>query len=401
MFVAGETPIWQVVGIERASADRAAPRCRYFGRCGGCSLQHLTSGGQVKVKQAQVLSALERISGVVPDEVAPPVIVPIWNYRRRARLGISAKLTHPPTDEALSPNRLVRVGFRERKCQIIMGLECCEVLDQRVGRDIGELASALEGLDIRTYIPQVEVATSQGGIALVLRVLQMAAANDQRRLYAYAAEQGMSIYLQSGGPDSVVPLATSSSGTLNYSPDGGNLLLEFGPTDFVQVNELAGQAMVRQSLGWLDPDPSDHVLDLFAGLGNFTLPLAARGVCVTAVDGDPRLVCRGRTNAERNNLSIDFIEVDLMTPISKTPWVKGQVDLALLDPPRAGAREVVHLLGDKRPHRILYVSCHPGSLARDARLLISEHGFRLRKFGIIDMFPHTTHVESMALFEVQ
>lgn len=391
----------ETVGIGRTSANRVVPRCRYFGSCGGCSLQHLAAAEQVRIKEAQVLSALERIAGVVPDQVAPPLTGPIWSYRRRARLGVNGRTVRRRADETRDPMHAVRVGFRERRRPVVMGLERCEVLDHRVGADLGRLASALGTLDIRGHIPQVEVATSQGCVALVLRVLQPPTFKDRKRLSSFAAEGGISICLQSGGPDSLVPLAGSSMAALNFSPDGSHLLLAFGPTDFVQVNEIAGQAMVRQSVNWLDPKPTDHVLDLFAGLGNFSLPLAASGARVMAVDADFRLVRRGRVNAARNGLSIEFVEADLMGISSKFLWANGHADLALLDPPRAGAREALRLLASERPRRILYASCHPGSLARDTRLLVKEYGFRLSKFGVIDMFPHTTHIESMALFDAR
>ena len=386
----------ETIDVVRASKNRTTPRCRYFGRCGGCSLQHLTPIGQVEIKQAQALSALERIGGVIPEHVEDPLTGPVWGYRRRARLSVTGR-SNRQNDDGCS----VRVGFHERRRAVTMNLDRCEVLDQRIGANIAKLASILSSLDIHERIPQVEVAASDDRVVLVLRVLQPPTSEDRQKLSAYENEQELSIYLQSQGNGSLEPLTEPSAVPLNYSPDDSLLSLEFGPTDFVQVNGTAGQAMVRQSMDWLDATPDDHVLDLFAGLGNFSLPLAASGAHVTAVDGDPHLVRRGQANARRNDLSIDFIEADLLENRTQAPWGCRRVDLVLLDPPRVGACEAVHHLARANPRRILYISCHAGSLARDARVLVSEYGFHLSRFGIVDMFPHTVHVESMALFEAR
>lgn len=372
--------------VEQASPHRVEPGCAHFGVCGGCTLQHLAPEQQVVFKQKQLLDALTRLGGVEPEEVAPPVTGPVWGYRRRARLG--AKLV-PKKGGVL-------VGFRERESPYLAAIESCVVLDPRIGTRVRALATLIGGLSIVERLPQIEVACADHS-ALVLRVLDEPSAADREALSSFAATHDFDLYLQTGGPDSIKPLGEVR--TLRYSPDGSALQLEFAPTDFVQINGPVAQAMVLQALDWLAPAPGDTMLELFAGLGNFTAPLARSGAQVTAVEGEAALVEHGRDNLRRNGLDARYFRADLFAPDPHAAWLQQSYDLALLDPPRSGAREILPLLARAKPRRIVYVSCHPGTLARDAGLLVKEHGYRLRRAGVLDMFPHTAHVESMALFE--
>jgi 23S rRNA (uracil1939-C5)-methyltransferase len=384
--VARDADEGEVTAIDGPSPQRVTPECPHFGYCGGCVLQHLAPAAQVAFKQKQLLDALSRIGGMAPEQVAPAVVGPVWSYRRRARLG--AKLV-PKKGGVL-------VGFRERDTPLLAAIDSCAVLDERVGRRLKALAELIGRLSIAAQLPQIEVACADA-VALVLRVMREPSAADVEALQAFAAESGFDFYLQRGGPDTIKPLGAARP--LRYSPDGSALMLEFGPADFVQVNAALSQAMVRQALDWLQPGAGDAVLELFAGLGNFTAPLARTGARVTAVEGDAELVRRGRDNLQRAGLEARFVKADLFVPDPQAPWLAPAYDLALLDPPRSGAREVLPWMAARRPRRIVYVSCHPATLARDAGELVRVHGYRLARVGVLDMFPHTAHIESMALFE--
>lgn len=377
----------QLSAVERASADRVEPRCAHFGVCGGCSLQHLSGAGQRAFKQKQLLDALERIGKLRPEHIAPPVTGPEWSYRRRARLSV----------KHVAKKGGVLVGFREMDSPYVAQLESCQTLDRRVGLKLKAIAECIGRLDPGTLVPQIEVAAGEA-VALVFRVMREPTAHDHEILREFGQREGFEIYLQTAGLDSVRPL-NASAGPLSFSPDGSSLAVYYQPTDFIQINDAVNQKMVRQALDWLAIEPGDAVLELFSGLGNFSLPLARAGARVTAVEGEAGLAQRARENAVRNGLDIRCERTDLFQPDSKADWLTASYDAVLLDPPRAGAREILPLLAERRPPKILYVSCHPGTLARDAAFLVHERGYRLQRAGILDMFPHTTHVESMALFE--
>ncbi len=377
----------QISGVDRASADRVEPRCAHFGLCGGCSLQHLAPAAQLRFKQKQLLDALSRIGRVQPEEIAPPLAGPAWGYRRRARLSV----------KDVPKKGRVLVGFRERTSPFVAALDACQVLDPRVGMKLKELAQLIEQLSLRDQIPQIEVAAVEH-VALVLRVMREPTEEDLAKLRAFAAAHSVTLYLQTGGYDTVAPLDAGAP-ALTYSPDGSDLKLQFGPTDFIQVNGGLNQSMVRQAMAWLAPQSGDEVLELFCGLGNFTLPLARAGANVTAVEGDAALLARAQANADANGVLVRYVKADLFAPDAGAAWLTQRYRLALLDPPRAGAAEVLPLVARSKPERIVYVSCHPGTLARDAGALVHEHGYRLVRAGVMDMFPHTSHVESMALFE--
>jgi 23S rRNA (uracil1939-C5)-methyltransferase len=379
----------EVVEVLRASAQRVTARCRHFGTCGGCSLQHLEHAAQLDAKARVVADAFERIGGVTPEGWLAPLSGPAWSYRRRARLGC----------KFVDKKGKVLVGFRERGSPYIADLEGCEVLAPPVGALVTPLAELVGALEIRRRVAQVEVAVGENVTALVLRVLDDPTPGDIARLTAFESSHGVALYLQRGGLDTVKPL-TPPAKPLRYGLPGLPVGIEFAPTDFVQVNGPLNRLMVERAIEMLDPGTSDRALDLFCGLGNFSLPLALRCASVDGVEGDAALVARARANAERNGISnAAFHVADLAAADPAGAWVRAACDLVLLDPPRAGAREVLPAATASRPRRIVYVSCHPGSLARDAGILVREHKYRLVTAGIMDMFPHTSHVESIALFE--
>lgn len=377
----------QMLSVEQASPDRVDPQCAHFGLCGGCALQHLAHDQQVAFKQKQMLDALQRIGNVVPDEVAEPVIGAAWGYRRKARLAV----------KDVPKKGRVLVGFRERHAPYVAEITRCEVLDPRVGGELESLSELIGTLSIRAKIPQIEVATADH-VALVFRVLETPSPDDLLKLSAYAEAHDFEIFLQTGGLDSITPLQPPARGQ-RYSPDGSELSLDFQPADFIQVNGPVAERMVNQALDWMGLQSGESVLELFSGLGNFSLPMAARGARVTALEGEQGLVDRARQNAERLGLEIDCRKADLFKVDGSERWLREPVDAVLLDPPRSGAKEVTPFVGKLQAPRIVYVSCHPGTLARDAGELVHQHGYRLVKAGVLDMFPHTAHVESMALFE--
>lgn len=379
----------EVVEILRTSGERVAPRCSHFGVCGGCSLQHLGREAQLAAKARTVADALERIGGVSPERWLAPLTGPAWAYRRRARLGC----------KYVDKKGKLLVGFRERGSPLLADLASCEVLAPPAGALITPLAELVESLEIRRRVAQVEVAVGDNAAAFVLRVLEDPSPDDLAKLAAFESAHGVAIYLQRGGLDTVRPL-TPPAPALRYELPGLPAGIEFAPTDFVQVNGPLNRAMVERAISLLAPRPGDRALDLFCGLGNFSLPLALEVAFVDGVEGDAGLVARARANAERNGIAnAAFHAADLLAPEPAGPWTRGPYDLVLLDPPRAGAREVLPAATASRPRRIVYVSCHPGTLARDAGILVREHRYRLVEAGIMDMFPHTSHVESIALFE--
>ena len=380
-----------LVDVLIASADRVTPRCIHFGVCGGCSLQHLSGDAQLVAKQKQLLEELERIGKVHPLEVLAPLRGPQWGYRRRARLGV--KFVHK--------KGRVLAGFREREKPYVADLKRCEVILEGLATLPQDLADLTMSLNIREHVPQVEVAAGDESTALVFRVMQPPGAEDLQKLAEFGSQRGVQIFLQSGGLDSVRPLRDDYP-PLRYAIDGGAVTIEFGPVDFVQVNRAINASMVDAALALLQPQATDRVLDLFCGLGNFTLPLARRAGQVMGVEGDAALVAKAGANARRNGISnADFAVENLFEPAKFGAWAGQPYDGVILDPPRAGAAELLTLMPKWRPRRVVYISCHPGSLARDAGILVNELQFSLSAAGVMDMFPHTTHVESIAVFEAR
>jgi 23S rRNA (uracil1939-C5)-methyltransferase len=378
-----------VVDVERASPDRVAPRCAHFGTCGGCALQHMSAPAQIAAKQHVLLENLERIGKVRPRNVLPALTDEPWGYRRKARLGV----------KFVDKKGRVLVGFRESNGRYIAQIERCEVLHPAVGERIGAIAAMIETLEARRTIPQIEVAAGDETIALVFRHLHPLLEGDRAALIEFGRANGFAIFAQPGGIDSVTALWPQDA-NLTYRLPSHDLEVEFRPLDFIQVNAGMNRRMIDHALALLDPRPGERVLDLFCGLGNFTLPIARRGADVVGVEGEAGLVRRAADNARRNGIAnAEFHAADLAANQRNAPWAGADYAKLLLDPPRSGAEAVLEYLPRRSARRMVYVSCHPGSLARDAGILHERHGFELVSAGVMDMFPHTAHVESIALFE--
>jgi 23S rRNA (uracil1939-C5)-methyltransferase len=380
----------ELLEVLQASPDRVEPGCPHFGRCGGCALQHLAPPAQILAKQQVLLENFERIAQLQPQRVLPPLTAEVWGYRRKARLGV----------KYVRVKQRVLVGFREAADpRFIADIDSCAVLLPQVGQRLGDLARLIEGLSARERIAQIEVAAGDSATALVFRNLDPLDAADQAALVAFGQQHGLAIVLQPGGVDSL-QLLWPEALQLDFAIPAAEVSLQFQPLDFVQVNAALNQKMIAHTLQLLDPQPADRVLDLFCGLGNFTLPLARRVREVVGVEGDAGLVQRARDNATRNGIgNARFFAADLARPLAGEPWLTEPYDRVLLDPPRTGADGLIAQLPTRGVRRLVYVSCHPGSLARDAALLVREHGFSLTEAGVMDMFPHTAHVESIAVFE--
>jgi 23S rRNA (uracil1939-C5)-methyltransferase len=378
-----------LVDVVTASPDRVVPACAHFGICGGCSLQHLSAPAQLAAKERQLLDNLERIGRVRPEQVLAPLRGPAWAYRRRARLGV----------KYVYKKGRVLAGFREREKPYLADIQRCEILLEPMAALPRDLAGLVETLAIREKIPQVEVAAGDRETALVFRVLEAPDTQDIEKIAAFGVAQGVQIFLQTGGLDTVRALRPDYA-PLSYAVDEGRVIIEFGPVDFIQINREINASMVSAAMDLLQPGAKDTVLDLFCGLGNFTLPLAHRVQRVVGVEGDAALIAKAAANAGRNGIgNAALFRENLFEPTQFGPWADERYDLVLLDPPRAGASALLTRMAHWRPRRVVYISCHPGSLARDAEILVYNQGFKLTHAGVMDMFPHTTHVESIAVFE--
>lgn len=379
----------ELLEVLDASASRVTPRCAAFGRCGGCSLQHVGAGEQRAIKFAALADSLERIGKLQPAAWFEPLCGDEWNYRRRARLAVKDV-----------PNKgRVLVGFRERHAPFVTDMSRCEVLAPPADGLIGALSELVGSLSVRARLPQIEVAVADTAVALVFRVLDSPTAADRERLERFARAHAVQVWLQPKGLDSIEPLSPAAPPPLSYELPGFDISMHFEPVDFVQVNAPVNQKMVQRAVELLAPAASDRVLDLYCGIGNFSLPIARRAGTVLGIEGDPALVMRAGANAERNGVAnAGFRAADLSSLDGGEDWVRAHWDRLLLDPARNGAAAVVAQMHRIGPKRIVYVSCHPGTLARDAGVLVHEQGYRLEGAGIIDMFPHTAHVESVAVF---
>lgn len=379
----------QVEQILVVSPDRVEPRCPHFGVCGGCALQHLAPEAQIVAKQRVLAENFERIGHVEPKRWLAPLTSAVWGYRRKGRLSV----------KYVDKKGKALVGFREENGRYVADLTRCEVLAPAVGERIAAIAALVGTLASVREIPQIEIAAGDDVTALIFRHLQPLAEADRAALIAFGQVHGLAIYLQPGGNDSVHPLWPEDA-RLAFRIDAADVELEFRPLDFIQVNSAMNEAMIAHALALLDPQPTDRVLDLFCGLGNFTLPLARRSAHVVGVEGEHALIERARHNAVRNGIdNVDYHVANLLDDQRETPWARQRYEKILLDPPRSGAQAVFDYLPRKDTGRIVYVSCHPASLARDAGILVEKHGYKLKAAGVMDMFPHTAHVESIALFE--
>ena len=381
----------QVSRILRPSAQRVTPRCPHFGVCGGCSMQHLDSTAQTAAKQRVMEDALWHLGRLRPDTIFPAIHGPFWGYRYRARIGVR-----------LVPKKGgVLVGFHERRSSYIADMRSCEVLPRSISELLPKLRELVGKLSIPDRLPQIEIAVGEGVTVLVFRNLLPLTTDDNAHLAAFGDAHGVQIWLQPGGPDTVQRLHPQDAPGLRYTLPEFDLSLDFLPNDFTQVNVAINRLLIRRALHLLDPQPGERIADLFCGLGNFSLPIARRGARVVGVEGSQTLVARAGDNARRNGLesACEFHAANLFEATEDSLAALGPLDKILIDPPREGAIAVVKALGPTAPGRIVYVSCNPATLARDAAVLVHEKGYRLKGAGIANMFPQTSHVESIALFE--
>jgi len=380
----------ELLEILQASPERIEAHCEAFGRCGGCSLQHVSDEQQRQIKAQTLRDNLERIGKVEARQWLEPIIGPGWKYRRRARLAV----------KDVPAKGRVLVGFRERHAPFLTDMHRCEVLAAPVDGLIDALSEMIGRLSIKSRLPQIEVAVAENAVALVFRVLDPPSDADKAALSEFGAAHDIRIYLQPKGLDSVTLLYPEGDvEALSYSLPEFDIRIEFDAIGFVQVNAEINQRMVSRAIELLDPQANDRVLDLYCGIGNFSLPLARRSATVLGVEGESMLVSAAAANADLNKVvNASFRQADLSAIDGSEGWLKEGWDLVLLDPARSGAAEIVKHIGVIGARRIVYVSCHPGTLARDAGALVNEHGYTCGAAGIIDMFPHTAHVESIAVF---
>ncbi|MGE5615391.1 MAG: 23S rRNA (uracil(1939)-C(5))-methyltransferase RlmD [Bacillota bacterium] len=386
----GKFDIGIATEVLHESAQRVSPRCRYFGLCGGCAMQHVEPMTQVAAKQRVLEDNLERLGKVKPERILPPILGPLWGYRNRARLSMHYVVKKGE----------VLVGFHEKRSSFVADTLSCEVLPQRVSALLPELRAMFTAMRIRDRVPQLEVAVGESAIVLVLRHLDPIADEDAARLRAFADRHGIQWWLQPVGPDSAAPFYPLDAPPLDYALPEFALRLRYGPTEFTQVNAAMNRVLVRRAMNLLEPRAGERVGDLFCGLGNFSLPIAARGADVVGIEGSAALVRRATENARLNGLEAraSFLAWDLYADPEGALARLGAVDKLLIDPPRDGALEICKALASNCPSRVVYVSCNPATLSRDAGVLVNVNGYRLEAAGVVNMFPHTGHVESIALF---
>jgi 23S rRNA (uracil1939-C5)-methyltransferase len=379
--------------IIEPSPDRVEPKCPHYAICGGCSLQHLSSEAQIKYKQKSMLDGLKHIGKVEPKEIFDPITGDLWAYRSRARLGV----------RYVAKQDKVLIGFRQRQGKALADMDSCEVLPQSIGKKLHLFQTFIYKLESRDSISQIEVAIGDDAIALIVRHLKPLSGQDQTMWIAFAKEHGYQLYLQAKGPESIHCVYSEDKHQLYFHHKEFNCKIHFKPQDFFQVNASINRQMVPRVLQLLNLTGTETVLDLFCGLGNFTLPIARNAKHVTGIEGDLGMVNRARQMATVNGVTnSDYFVSNLMAEakdLKSEPWLKKKYDCIVLDPPRSGAKEIIQHFGKLKAKRIVYISCHPATLARDAGELVHTHGYKLVGAGVMDMFPQTAHVESIAVFE--
>ncbi len=381
----------QVTQIYKTSPMRVQPKCRHFGVCGGCSMQHLDASAQVAVKQRILEDSLHHIGKVEAETIMPPIYGQTWGYRERARISVKHVIKKGKT----------LVGFHEKRSSFVADMQSCEILAPKIARLLPLLAELIGGLSIRDRLPQIEVAVGEHVDALVLRVMDPPSSADEAALRAFADKHEVQFWLQPKGPESIVPFHPLEAPALSYSLPEFGITMPFAPSEFTQVNSALNRVMISRAMRLLDPQPGERIADFFCGLGNFTLPIARSGAQVLGVEGSDALVKRARQNAASNGLSgnTEFKAMNLFEMTEEAFARLGHFDKLLIDPPRDGALELVKSLGGEHaPSRIVYVSCNPATLARDAAELV-QRGYTLKSAGVMNMFPHTSHVESIAVFQ--
>jgi 23S rRNA (uracil1939-C5)-methyltransferase len=376
--------------IIESSPARIQPRCIHFGLCGGCALQHVDLRTQVAVKQRVLEDALWHIGKVEPEQILAPIHGPAWEYRHRARF----------TVRHVAKKGGVLVGFHEKRSSFVADMKSCEVVPMRISKLLPLLRQVVGDLSIRQRVPQIELSIGDDADVLVLRVLEPPSAGDVAVLKSFAEKHSLFLYLQPGGPQTARPLYPPAGADLHYALPEFGVRIYFEPTDFTQVNHAMNRVLVRRALALLEPRSGERIADMFCGLGNFSLPMARSGAEVLGIEGSESLVARARTNALRNGLAhLTRFAVSNLFEIDAAKLANmGHFDRMLIDPPRDGAVELVKSIGADSPRRIVYVSCNPATLARDAAVLTETKGYRLKAAGVVNMFPHTAHVESVALF---
>jgi 23S rRNA (uracil1939-C5)-methyltransferase len=380
-----------LVAVQKPSPVRVVPRCPHYGICGGCAMQHMEPDAQVAAKQRVLEDSLWHIGRVRPQTMLAPIHGAPWEYRHRARLGV----------RRIEQGGGMLVGFHEWRSSYIADIKRCEILTPHSSGLLVPMRELFAALSIAGRLPQVEIAVGERCTALVLRILAPINGRDADLLRAFADRHEVVIYLQPKGPDTAYRFHPVPGPRLSYTLPEFSLELDFRPTDFTQVNHAVNRVLVRRALRLLDPQPGERIADMFCGLGNFTLPIARSGASVVGIEGSEGLVCRGRENAAANGLAtqVNFSVSNLFECSEQSLAALGHFDKMLIDPPREGANELVKAIGSDGPRRIVYVSCDPATLARDAAVLVSVKGYRLLAAGAVNMFPHTAHVESIALFE--
>ena len=376
----------RTVAVLHESSGRRVPPCPYYAHCGGCAIQHADARTQVAAKQRWLEDCFARIGKVEPESLLAPIYGAEWGYRRRARLSV----------RYVEKKGGALVGFRERRSTFVTDIQGCLVLPPQVSALLPGLRELVGRLAIRERLPQIEVAVGDEAVVLVFRNLLPPSGDDQAMLREFADAHSVQVWLQPRGPDSAAPFHPATVPDLYYALPEFGLRIVFRPTDFTQVNHAVNELLVSRAMRLLDPRPGERIGDLFCGIGNFTLPIASLGARVIGIEGSRALVERGRQNALANGLVAQFDVGNLFEP-NLAPY--GAFDKLLIDPPREGAMELAKALPEDWPRRIVYVSCDAATLARDAGVLVNTKGFRLAAAGVINMFPHTAHVESIALFE--
>jgi 23S rRNA (uracil1939-C5)-methyltransferase len=386
--------IGRVEQIRREASIRVKPRCEHFGMCGGCVMQHLEPGAQVAVKQRALEDALLHIGKARPERMLPALHGPYWGYRYRARLAV----------RWVAKKNTVLVGFHERKSSFVADIKTCHVLPPHVAGLLMPLRALIMSLSAPDRFPQIEVSVGESATALVLRHLMPLTTSDVQSLREFADLHKVQWWLQSKGPDTVMPLDPEHEHSLHYTLPEFGLRMPFKPTDFTQVNHQINRALVSRALMLLEPQANDRIADMFCGLGNFTLALATLCHEVLGIEGSEMLTARAETAAKQAGIAHAKFQTLNLFEVT-TEWLAelGRFDRMLIDPPREGALALAQALSNlpvsSRPTRIVYVSCNPATLARDTAILLHEGNYKLRAAGVVNMFPHTGHVESMAVFE--
>ncbi|MDD4964651.1 MAG: 23S rRNA (uracil(1939)-C(5))-methyltransferase RlmD [Gallionella sp.] len=381
----------QATHIAHPSSMRVTPKCRHFGVCGGCSMQHLEANAQVAVKQRILEDNLKHIGKVKAQIILPAIYGQTWGYRERARISVKYVIKKGKT----------LVGFHEKRSSFVADMSHCEILAPKIARLLPLLAELVNGLSIRAQLPQIEVAVGEAVDALVLRIMEKLSPDDENALRTFADLHQVQFWLQTKGPETIVPFYPLDAPALSYSLPEFGIVMPFAPAEFTQVNSALNRVMISRAIRLLDPQPNERIADFFCGLGNFTLPIARSGAQVLGVEGSEALVKRARQNAASNGLSAntEFAAMNLFEMTDASLAKLGHFDKLLIDPPRDGAMALVQSLGGEHdPSRIVYVSCNPATLARDAAELV-QRGYVLKAAGVMNMFPHTSHVESIAVFE--